>query len=167
MRKSIMLAAFLSLFSCVTPQPTGDSYRFPDKFFAVQEVTIRMKEKTIATLLAQISHSENQSVVVFLEPLWQRPILRVSGNKNGDPSVTWYMNQASELGAHIPAFYQSMNFIFNSQTYPDFKRKDSQGGEYVLQELKLFGGCKFPNKILIDYRGVLKVEVTSSQVSCG
>lgn len=136
-------------------------YKFPEKFFAFQEVTVQAKKKTIK-LIAQISRSEGQIQVIFLDPLWQRPLVYLEKSR-----VTWYVTKVPELDAHLPSLFQSMHYIFSHEATPNKRQQVTQGVVYELRGIKTGADkCDFPEKIRINYRRALQVEVLSSQVSC-
>ncbi|MGE0174546.1 MAG: hypothetical protein AB7T49_17255 [Oligoflexales bacterium] len=173
MRRFIRLSLVIAILgACVTsPEPV---YRFPKTFEAVQAVTFSGSDKTMQ-LLAQVSRSANKTEVLFLEPLSQRPLLRLS-NVGEDSSQKWFIDPAQY---HIDSFdfLQVLALIDHIYKSPAFKHPSEygllqlEGGDNIkdiqLTEFVGEGACLMPKSIKIFWETSEGfVDINTKEVSC-
>jgi hypothetical protein len=146
------------LTSCITPSPVAANQwfsRFPARFEAVQTLEIDAGGKS-EQLLAQLSRNGDEFEVLFLDPIWQQPLLRLKTAAEAELTTEWIKPDISlpfdprMILASIRELYAAEHFA-SDELAADSYQLLGQHARYRLSEVAGSQHCPYPRRIAVQF----------------
>lgn len=160
-----VLASILAGCAGARPSPEAEAWRFPRAFDVVQTVAVRPAKGPEQTLLASLSRRPEGLEVSFFDPVFQTPLFRLS-DRGGAFSEERFVPEgpSSEQARELLATLHGL-----------FDVEELRGGElstfryrFLVEELRAFGTCRFPARIVLLPRAgpVERVTIRTLAADC-
>ena len=149
-----------ALSACVTPP--GQVSPLPKKFIAEQVLEIETKRESV-TLRAQLQFAGSLQALILIHPLFGSPLVEIKSD-SGVIHEKWHVEKRQLPLAPIVA---SINEIYSIASPVVGQRYPVAGGGIVIDSIKLYGGCRFPQQLTITFDSGAKLTVRTQSVQCG
>ena len=152
---AIMLSFFLN--SCVHTEIEHEFSMFPKSFSATQVVRVNDERYKAREIIGYLKRVNGTMTVVFVEPLFLSPLVKLELGKGEKPIVTTDLPpdkqpfDFSKMGEIIGDLYFADKFTFNSDKSVGFTTDST---DYTLTRFRTFNGENFvlPSAIELSFK---------------